>query len=334
MIPSIFDHRYGTDSKARAGSGRDLCQALFNLLCGLLESVNRCVLAGDSYADHRGELDHVSDSLVRAESANEIAEAGSGVSRILTKYRVDSQRAAVAQVIEVQNILAMLNQALIVLSEGSDRSVSRLTHVQSMLERTRKLRDIMEMKNALADTVAFVQKEAAESRKTVTEELQRLHGELGRARESIGHAGAGLPGRNEGVAAIAEAIHNLADGCQLYLLAYACSLLPSLAQRYGNPITEELVFRVVRERVQPVARATVYRWTVSSLVTVFDRQCDLSVVTNEVNELNRSPVVHRVILGNRTAVLTMGTASLVLECSGRSAEELVHELDEFIESHS
>ena len=332
---SIFDRRYRVLGKGPVETGKDPCAAILGLSCGLLDSISRYVLIGDSFAPLSKELEQVKDSLLQGDSADRISEAESAVSRILAKYNGDTQQAALVQTMEVQHIFATLNQALIALSEGSGRSVSRLSQVQNALQHTSKMRDIVEMKAVLADTVEFVKKEAAESKKLVTEELERLQTDVGKAREYIANNGSELPGRSEAIEAIGEALRGSVDGCSLYILAFVCARLAAITQRYGSEVTEELVFRVIRERLQPVARtAVVYRWTKSGLVAIFPRQCDLTAVTSEVAALDRGPVVHRVALGNRTAVLTMASSVLVLEGGARPQEELVERLDQFIDAHS
>jgi hypothetical protein len=328
---SIFDRRYRSDKKTSAEANEDPSAMILHLSTGLLESINRNVLVGDGFAALRKQVDEVKDSLLQAESIEQITQAEPAISAVLAKYRADTQQAAVAQAIEVQHIFAMLNHALIVVSEGSDRSVTRLSEIQLSLQQTSKIRDIVALKTALADTVNFVEKEAAESRKVVTEELARLQIEVGKAREYIGSSRTKLAGRTEAVARIGEALPILTEGHALYALAYVCGRLSGITQRYGAEVTEELVFRVIRERLEPVARAaSLFRWTSSGLVAVFERQRDLTAVEMEVTALNRAPVVHRVALGNRTAVLTMSPSRLVLEGSPGSAAVLVDRLDKFI----
>jgi hypothetical protein len=44
-----------------------------------------------------------------------------------------------------------------------------------------------------------------------------------------------------------------------------------VAERYGPPIADELLFRLINERMRPLAPAgAVFRWTSSSVVTAFD----------------------------------------------------------------
>jgi hypothetical protein len=328
---SIFDPRYWSDGKLRGGAKASPSEAIIGLVSGMLQSISRYVLTGDNRAPLREEIDRVTESLFHAESVDQILAAESAVSGVLARYRRDAQQAATAQTIEVQHIFAILNHALIVMAEGSDRSVSRLNQVQVALQHASGLRDIFAMKAALSETVQFVEKEASESRKLVTEELARLQTEVGKAREFIGNTGASLPGRAEGITTIARNMQSVVEGQSLYALAYSCERLPAITQRYGAQVTEELIFRVIRERLQPIAgTGEVFRWTSPGLVAVFTRKRDLPAVTREVTALNCGPVEHRVSLGNRTAVLRMAPSCLVLEGAERTSEQLVEQLDHFM----
>ena len=328
---SIFNHLYRSDGTRRAEAEGGGPEALGRFTLGLLENISRYVLTGDGFEELRRQLDETREALIHAESRDAISGAESTVARILAEYRGDSQQAAMAQAVEIQHIFALLNHALIVMSDGRDRSVSRLSEIQNQLERTSKLRDIVAMKSALADTVKFVEREASEARKVVTEELARLETEVGAAREFVANTRSELAGRAEGIAKIREALQNVGPGQAVYVLAYQCSHLSAITQRYGAHVTEEMTFRVIRERLQPVAAtAPVYRWTPSGLIGVFVRQRGLAALEAEVGELNRGPVVHRVARGNRTAVLTMAPSRLVLEGSAGAPAPIVEQLDKFL----
>lgn len=327
---SIFHNRYRSDGTRRSEADGGASEALGRLALGLIENVCRYVLTGDGYEKLRQQMDGTREALLQAGSEEAIGQADSAVARILAEYRADSQQAAMAQAVEVQHIFALLNHALIVMSDGRDRSVSRLSDIQTQLERTSKLRDIVAMKSALADTVKFVEREASEARKVVTEELARLETEVGAARDFMANTRTELAGRAEGIAKIREWIPLAGPDQAVYAVAYQCSNLTAITQRYGANVSEEMTFRVIRERLQPVApSAPVYRWTPSGLVAVFVRQRGLAALEAEVMAVNKSPVVHRVARGNRTAVLTMAPSRLVVEGSG-AQEAIVAQLDKFM----
>jgi hypothetical protein len=330
---SIFNRLYFVEGK-RGSDSAGPSEALCALLMGVLDGIGRHVLAGDGSGPLRQQFDEVKDCILRAESPEQLSQAEAAICRILASHRAETVRLATAQALEVQNIFAMLNQALIAMAEGRDRSVSRLSEIQNTLQRANMMRDILALKAALADTVRFVERENEEAKKSVNDELARLEVEVGKARESL-QSRTQIAGRPEGVARIEESLRLLTTGQALYAVAYVCPRLTGIAQRYGPQVTDELIFRVIRERLQPLAPAgSVYRWTPGGLVVVVERPRNLTAVQSSVSALNRGPVVHKAALGNRTAVLTISPSVVVLEGTTGPPAQIVDQLDRFIGTHS
>jgi hypothetical protein len=136
-------------------------------------------------------------------------------------------------------------------------------------------------------------------------------------------------------------VRNISEGLQsvppdqaLYVVAFALENLNAIVHRYGPDAVEDVIFRLIRERIQPLAPAnSAYRWTPQSLVGVFQRVRDLKRLRSESNVLNRSPLVHRIALGNRIAVLTLSPSHLIAEGQTGLPEALIEEVDRFTGGH-
>jgi hypothetical protein len=332
---SILSYLNQNNAKPRDKARVDPTQAFGALSVNLLDGILRQVLSGEGFGTLRRELEETRESLLRAETAEQISRVEATVARILAQYRADTQQAAMAQAVEVQHIFAMLNHALIVMAEGRDRSVSRLSEIQDTLQRTSRIPDIVALKSALADTVKFVERESAEAKIAISAELARLESEVGEAREFLSGARGELAGHADGVARIKEAATILGPGQAVYALVYLCDRLTGITQRYGAAVTEEFIFRIIRERLQPIhPSAMVYRWTSSGLVAVFVQQRDLAALQDKLAPLNRTPIVHRAALGNRTAVLTLAPSHLLLESGPGGAAQMLEQVDRFTRAES
>jgi hypothetical protein len=137
-------------------------------------------------------------------------------------------------------------------------------------------------------------------------------------------------GRPEGVARITESLKTLPVGEGFYLVALMLDRMQAFIQRYGLPVAEELVFRVIKERLQPIVTGeTTFRWTSSSLVAIFRGQMELGDLRAQVKEMNSLPLVHKIALGSRTAVLTIKPSHLVAEGLPGSADRLIELVDRF-----
>ncbi len=304
--------------------------AFYGMAAGLLDCIEKFVLSGEQDEPLRAELTHLNSGVSPNWSLEEAAQAVEAVRRILRRKNEALQQKGVKQAIEMQHIFAMLNQALIVLAEGKDRSVARLNRIQESLQRAYLIDDMVALKSSLSDTVRFVKAESVKSNETSTKEVARFEQEVNKAREFLGDSRLELAGRHEGVNRITDSLTNLPPGESVYLVAFLLDRLQAFIQRYGPPVAEELVFRVIKERVQPIAASdTTFRWTSSSLVAVLKGQRDLAALQNQVNRLNSLPLVHRIALGNRTAVLTIKPSHLVAEGGPGSADALIDKVDQF-----
>lgn len=305
-------------------------EVLFNLLTGLFERINEQVLAGDRCEDLRAQLATVKSLLKLDLAPEEASEIEDATTRILGSYQATAQQTATNTAVEMQHILGMLNQALMVLAGGSERSISRLQQIQDSLKRTSMLQDIIALKSSLADTVKFVQQESAREQQTAAKEFAAFETDVRKARNSIGNTFKGLPARPDGLRAITEGVKSVPPNQALYVVAFLFDRLESTVQRYGAAVAEELIFRVIKERLQPLSTGSkAFRWSSSSLVGVFHRLRDVFSLRAQLAELNRSPMVHRVTLGNRVAVLTLSPSYLVTEGNSELPAPLIEEVDRF-----
>jgi hypothetical protein len=296
----------------------------------ILTSIGQFVLNGDTSAELRGKLLQVQETLRADLKPDEMSLAEESVSSILAAHQESLRREGVEQFLETQHLFAMLNQALAILAQGNERGVSRLATIQESLQRTATMRDMASLKASLSDTMQFIKTEFAEARKTAVEELGKFEMEVRSARESLGSTRLELAGRLEGVSEISTSLMNLIPGEALYLVAYLCDRLPAVTQRYGPEVAEELVCRLIMERLKPVApENTMYRWTSSTLVAVFRRARDAVKLQKEVADLNRTSLVHKMAIGGRIAVLTVSPSHLVVEGIGGSPASLVEQIDKF-----
>jgi hypothetical protein len=302
----------------------------FHFSSCILEGIGQFVLTGDAGEELRSQLLQVGNALRADLKPAEVSQAAQSVSSILAAHRESRQRAGVEQLVEAQHIFAMLNQALVILAEGNDRGISRLATIQESLHRAATMRDMASLKASLSETMQFIRTEFDEAHKTATEELGKLETEVSSARQFLGGTRLELAGRPEGVSKISAGLTNLIPGEALYLVAYLCERLHAVIQRYGPAVAEELISRLIRERLKPVVpENTMYRWTPSSLVAVFSRPRDVEKLRKEVADLNRTPLVHKMALGGRTAVLTVLPSHLIVEGISGSPAALVAQLDKF-----
>jgi hypothetical protein len=300
------------------------------LLSGVLEAINQYVLTGYARAAERLKITQLKEAVKPGWSQAETLQAQNSISQILAEYSETNQRSATTLTVEMQHIFAMLNQALVVLAEGRDRSVVRLNKILEALSRISMIEDVVALKSRLAETVRFIEAESAEAHESAAQELAHLEKEVSRTREFLGGMRMELAGRPEGISRIEQSLKKVVAGEAVYLVAFRFDRLQAVSQRYGPGVADELVFRLIKERLEPVAPGEIaYRWTPASLVAVFRRLRGLDALRAEVANLNATALVHRIALGNRTAVMTVTPSHLVAEGMAGPPGPLVEQVDQF-----
>ena len=326
---SIFKHLYegaGDRANPEPAFAADLCQ----LSLSILESIGRHVLTGDSSEAFRRRLDAAKGSLQTDPVPERLLETAGLVTATLADHQAAAQDAAIAQAVEVQHIFGMLNHALIVLAEGRDRSVSRLSEIQKSLHQASRIKDIVAMKSALIDAVKSVEEESVQARETVSTELLRLEAEVSKARTLMEARRTPMAGRDRGIEAIVRGAADLAPGQALYVICYLCCRFPAFATRYGAAIADEMLFRMIKERLLPFAAIhACFQWSPCSIVGVAQRPQDLAAIQLEAGNLNQAALVHRIALGNRVAVLTLAPSHLVVQVQPNNPAAVIEQLDIF-----
>ena len=309
---------------------------MFTVYVALLGHIMACILSSDSVADLRARLAQARNRLSPELPGSEIHQIDTAIRGILTRYSARVQESAQRSALETQHIVGVLNQALSVVAGGGERSVSRLQKIQGALQRASGMQDMASLRASLSDAVHMVQEEEKKERETAARDLQNFGTEVAKARELVhGSTVCGLPGRPEGVDAIRDAMEGGPAGYGdpdegVLVVAFVFSQLQGIVQRYGPDVVESLFFQLIRERIQPIAPSTIaFRWTPFSLVSLARAGTSVEQVKTAIAAANRAPLVHKVSLGNRTAVLKVGLAHLLLEGSQRTPASVIEELDGF-----
>jgi GGDEF domain-containing protein len=234
----------------------------------------------------------------------------------------------------MQQMMGVLGHALTVISGDSDRTVGRLQRIQETIQRTATLQDITLLRASLRDIVQLIGEESSKERQAGMREREGLESQVVRFRERVaGHPNRRLPGRVEAIRALSDSVASVPAGNTVWVLAFVFDQLKAIVQRYGAEATDDLFLQVLRERLQPLAPAyTAFRWSPNALVGVVQFQSGTETVQADMARLNQAPLVYRVSLGGRTAVLKVGLSHLSLEASGprfSSIERLVEGVDGF-----
>ncbi len=304
---------------------------LAGLCSGLLESIANYVLTGDACSEARAKLGLVGESLHPALSPGESDAIQEYVRGILAERRSAAQDNATRTAADMRHLAEMLGQALTLVAAGGERSSAHIQKIQGALRHMSRMQDFAALKKSLGETIRLIDEDSVRGQQEADRELADFRAEVTSARDLLlSNPDRRLPGRPEGVSNIRQALQSVQPEHALYVVAFAFDRLDAIVQRYGPDAAEDLMYRLVRERVQPLAPAnSAFRWTSRSLVGVFQRPRDFAGLRSEAVALNREPLVHRVPLGNRTAVLTVSPSHMVAEGAPDAPEALLDEVDRF-----
>jgi hypothetical protein len=302
---------------------------LYSLYSALLDDLDQRILTKSRFHSLNARF-----AEIRAEVSPDLGEAeaaglASRSSAVLADYEKALQQQATSAAIEMQHIVGMLNQALMVLAGGSERSLSRLKNIQTSLEKASYLQDIVALKSSLSDTMQFVREETIREQQSAAREKELFEKDLAKAKEFLELTRSGLLGREDGRRALAGILREIPSGMAVYAVAFVFERMQSVIQRYGPEVAEEMMMLLIKERLQALAPdVPAYRWNPSSVVAFVVTEPDLAGLRARAEALNRAQLVHRAAVGSRTAVLTLKPSCLVIEAAGRP-DVLVEELDRF-----
>lgn len=311
---------------------------LSELCASILDHIGVYLLTGE-YIGWRSRIDEPRNRLNAELQETEAAEIGQAVKSVLTDYNRAAQEAVQNTAIEMQQMVGVLSHALTVISGDSDRAVSRLRRIQETIQRTSSIQDVALLRASLRDIVQLIGEESSKERQFRTREREGLETQVVRFRELLaGNPNRRLPDRAEAIRGIRDLAMSAAPGKKVWVVAFALEQLGGMIQRYGVEAVDDLFFLLIRERLQPLGASCLsFRWGMSGIVGLLQLERELAEIQADMARLNRAPIIYRVALGNRTAVLKVGLSHMVREAPAPQGEaefacameQLAAEIDRF-----
>ena len=307
----------------------DLCSHLVDQV-----AVYACPAMGGE--EVRAELDAGKAALGKIACAarlsdDEAAGVQEAVRAALAARAAQDRETASRTAMETQQVIGVLNDALVALTGGSQRSVSRLEKIQESLERTARIRDADGLRASLAAAMSLIRQETAREQENAARDLAAFESKVVRVRRQLAeNPGRRLGGRAEAVRVITDALLALRPGRSLYAVALSVENAQGITQRYGPESVNELFFQVINERIQPLAEAiTSWRWSPGCVVALFEGDPDIRVLQAQLAGFSRAPFVCRMTLGSRTAVLKAGLSHMIVALMPETFRDLLAEIDRF-----
>lgn len=303
---------------------------LSRLCAGILDQIGVYILTGE-FLRLRPQLEEAKHGVNDDLGESDAAQIGESVRSVLSAYSRASQDAQQSNAIEMQQMVGVLSHALTVLTAGNDRAVTRLKRIQSTLHHTSSIQDLSALRASLRDVVQLIGEEASKEQLSAAREREGLETQVVRFRERLArNPNRQLQGREGALRAISDTLAAHPAANSVWLICFVFDQLKAIVQRYGPEAADDLFLQLIRERLQPVAPScTAFRWSPSALVGVATIETDGADLKSQMAHLNQTPLVCRIALGGRTAVLKVGFSHLVLEVKDLLTDQLVNEVDGF-----
>ena len=258
------------------------------LIAILLEGiVNHAVrLDDDDYKLFRREIEGIEQrALQEATSEGRVGAAGSAVSALeaYSTTRVARRNAA-----ELQNMIAMLAQAVITISSGNERSANTLYGIKRTLEHAAELEDVKKVRERLGSCLQGICEETARQKQEAEAAISEMRQQIQRAQANACMAAdmdlvTGLRTRGAAEAAMRDALS--APG-KTYIAVMVMERLQSINARFGNAIGDQL-FRILAGRLQDGLKPgdRLFRWSGPTLLMMLTRTYGIDQARSEVRGL-------------------------------------------------
>ena len=200
------------------------------------------------------------------------------------------------QLDEIHEMVVMFHRSVAALSQGSHRSVDRLSTLERDLRGATGLSDLMALRGRLNSVLDYVRKEREEERAQSTKVTQMLEQEFQAVQTTLLECGVGMPGREQAIAALKRAWMDHAVGALVRL-----DQTRQIAERHGEETTQRLMLSLLGavSRQIPVAFAA-FQWRSDALLLLFERTEDCKKLRKLIQEkITMIPVAFMVEVASR-----------------------------------
>lgn len=292
----------------------------------LVDSVSRYVLDGEPYRDIRDDLQLLSENLRAAERPPSSSEA---FDRSVQEFRRRCEDVSQAQCSDLRRMLGSMNEALIILASGSDRSLDALRQMEMTLEHAATLNDISSLKSRVNDVIRLVSQETVRQREESPRAIAEMNDAITAARKTFHAAPAEYPDRERAVTAMTEAV---AQSAGSIVAVFVLQRLPAITVRYGKDTARDVVHNLIRDRIHPLAPdSQAFAWSDDTALLVVPAGTTSGSIKDQIRAKPEIPFEHRFVAGGRLAALKGSLRASVLGIR-QPVSQTVCDIDTFARS--
>ena len=291
----------------------------------LVDSVTRHVLDGEPYRDIRDDLRLLSESIRSADQPPSSSEA---FDRSIQEFRRRCDDASQTQCSDMRRMLSSMNEALIILASGSDRSLDALRQMEMTLELAATLNDISSLKSKVNDVIRLVSQETVRLRDESPRAISEMNRHITAARDTFHVAPPEYPDRERAVAAMTERAGEHPGAVAVFVL----QRLHAIVMRYGKETARELLHSLIHGHIQPFAPdARAFVWSDDTALLFVAGVTSFANLKQEIRSKAEVPFEHRFVSGGRLVSLK-GSLRATVFALREPVSETVCDIDLFARS--
>lgn len=287
----------------------------------LVDSVSRHVLDGEPYRDIREDLRLLSESL---RSAHQPPSSSTAFDRSIQEFRRRSEDASQTQLNDMRRMLTDMNDALILLAAGSDRTINALRQMELALVQVLTLKDISSLKSKVNEVIRLISQESALERDVSSRAISAMHNQITASKKALQTAPAEYPGREPAVIAMSAASRENID---VAIAVFVLRRLPEIIASCGQDAAGELLHNLIRDSIQPLApEAQAFAWSADTALLVGPAN-----LKQEFQSKAEVPFERRFVSGGRLVTLKGSFRATVLSLR-QPVSQTVCNIDRFVRS--
>ena len=317
---------------------REQAEACFRIITLLLEAISQHAVEGDEaeLAKFRKDVSDALNRMVPDTAAPDLLIAAGSVTHNLEQYNRRISQSVHQRNAEMQNIISMLTQAMISVTDSGQRSSTRLQEIEKQLVSASMIEDVRVLKARLGECLENIREERKLQNEQATKVVHQLQKTIEQAPkpEAPGKGldqATGLPDRAAAETALAECA---AANEPAYTLVFIADRVQLINARFGYAAGDE-VLKTIQTHVQTNLRPEdqLFRWRGPSFLALLKRSDPVDCVRAEITRIVASRLQKTFDIGNRSVLLPIAMQWALFPVSSAS-RLLVHKIDHFVATHS
>jgi GGDEF domain-containing protein len=270
-----------------------------------LHSVSRDEIRHRAFRDAVRELRKASEE---AKSDEEVLSAASSVVQLHETNNRDVEEFVRTLTKELQEMVRMLSQTLIAVTQEGAQATGNLGQIERDLESAARIDDLRLLKGRLRDSLQSIVKEAARQKETTQSVTARLKDKLNSVKAGADELDkvTGLPDAAAAQRCLAESID---PSSQAFAVVLCVERLDAINARFGYALGDRLMFQFAQTVAQRLTGGDkLFRWRGPTLIALLERPGGSQDVRKEAS---------RVLAVKHEQMIEMGERSVLLAVSSR-----------------